>query len=251
MRREAITTLRGSGMITKIEWCDRVWNPIIGCSPASAGCDHCYAARMATRLAGNPKTPQYRGLAKGGRWTGETRMLLDRLESPLRWKKPCRVFANSMGDVFGESFDMIDQLFAVMAICPQLTFIILTKRPDRMDRYFANAACCDLEDGKWPLPNVWLGVSVEDQENERRVSKLVKIPAAKHIVSVEPMLGPVMVSPFAMTKIDWLICGPETGPGARWCDPAWIEDLHTQCVVSGVPFFDKRKKNYLAREFPR
>jgi protein gp37 len=195
-----------------------------------------------------------------------------------------------MGDVFGESFDVIDQVFAVMAICPQLTFIILTKRPERMERYFANrgergrslsvaeivntydkikrygrtlsdranAVCCDLEDGKWPLPNVWLGVSVEDQKTaDERIPLLLQTPAVIRFVSVEPMLGPVGIArhfPHVRGMRNdrfWVICGPETGPGARRCDPAWIKDLHTQCVVAGVPFFDKRKVNHLAREFPR
>lgn len=197
-----------------IEWTDATWNPVRGCSRVSEGCRNCYAERVAARFSGPGQA--YEGLAEmtpsGPRWTGEVRLIEERLEDPLRWKKPRRIFVNSMSDLFHESLsdEAIDKVFAVMALCPQHTFQILTKRAERMQRYLSNATLrvVDVRSDKikgtiilWPLPNVWLGVSVENQQTaDERIPQLLQTPAAVRWVSYEPALGPVS---FADPDIDW------------------------------------------------
>jgi protein gp37 len=200
--------------LTSIEWTNDVWNPLRGCTRISPGCENCYAERIAARFSG-PGMP-YEGLAKmtehGPRWTGEIRLLSKELDKPLHWKKPRLVFVNSMSDLFHEKvpFEFIDQVFATMAWCPQHVFQILTKRPERMQRYSAELASLsrqargvrmarskgwnvsdDTPGGMdWPLPNVWLGVSVENQEYaDLRIPHLLKTPAAVRFLSCEPLLG--------------------------------------------------------------
>jgi len=255
---------------SKIEWTDVTWNPITGCSPVSEGCAHCYAARMAKRLAGRygyPKDDPF-----------QVTLHPDKLKEPLHWRKPRKVFVCSMSDLFHEvvADEWIKDVFDAMAtdiLQPCLhTYLILTKRPKRMRDFFerygkiTNRGC--IITGTLPWPNVWLGTTLELQKYEHRITDLLSIPAAKHFVSVEPMLGPVDISRYLGTRlkppypfvvsveslvpkgIDWVIAGPETGPGARPCKPEWIESLYLQCKSAGIPFFDKRKKNWLAREWP-
>ncbi|WP_193188842.1 phage Gp37/Gp68 family protein [Nisaea sediminum] len=336
--------------MTKIEWTHRpgtapkTWNPVAGCSVISPGCTNCYAMDMAYRLqamadAHERKTGEpgplahYCGLtemSKGGPvWTGEVALAPEhKLDEPLRWKKPCTVFVNSMSDLFYEGMqdDWIDRVFAVMALCPQHTFIILTKRADRMrayigDRWAHKSAAAErigyrilermgeeevaypshwaptasaLIHGPtpnvpgvmfprpdvWPLPNVWLGVSVEDQPRAIRVLDLLATPAAVRLVSVEPMQGLVDLTRIddgerdgthlhfnalnglahdghqSITgifdqpdrKIDWVICGGESGPDASPMHPDWARSLCDQCDDAGTPFFFKQWGEWLPRE---
>lgn len=205
---------------SKIEWCDHTWNPWIGCTRVSAGCTNCYAMLLAgTRMKNHPSRA---GLTResGGRpvWTGDVRFNEQWLDQPLRWRRPRRIFVCAHGDLFHERVpdEWIDRVFAVMALCPQHTFQVLTKRPERMREYFGHPAhrvriCCQAElvrhpawhpepspaSDDWPLPNVWLGVSVEDQAAaDARVPILLDTPAAKRFVSAEPLLGPVDLTPW-------------------------------------------------------
>lgn len=270
-------------MSSKIEWTDATWNPVVGCTRVSAGCQNCYAERMANRLAQNPATPEYVGLAENGRWTGVVKCLPERLGQPLRWRKPKRIFVNSMSDLFHEGVPcwMVDKVFAVMAIRQQHSFMILTKRPGAMCAYvnglkqradeIAEAAMTlpiywpDADNQfdyvadmirREPLPNVWLGVSVENQQTaDERIPWLLKTPAAVRFVSCEPLLGPVDLSawigdiplpmPFGLRvsappDLDWVIAGGETGPGARPAHPDWFRGLRDQCAAASVPFFFKK-----------
>ena len=210
---------------SKISWCDSTWSPLVGCSRVSSGCANCYAVKEVRRLSGNPHpkiAADFAGLVErhgNGQldWTGEVRLLEDRLTLPLRWKKPRRIFVNSMSDLFHESVPnaWIDEIFAVMALCPQHTFQILTKRAERMQSYFAinhaflfdrideastvyDACHANLDAaGRWPLPNVWLGVSVENQATaDERIPWLLRTPAAVRFVSYEPALAAVDFSSF-------------------------------------------------------
>lgn len=228
---------------TKIEWATKTWNPITGCSPISAGCEHCYAARMANRLRG-----RY-GYDKNNPF--QITFHENRIEEPLQWKKPQRVFVCSMGDLFHDYVheDWIDEIMQTIKDCPQHTFMILTKRPENINQKlwgyrggnpsFQSAATGpvrELDFEEMPS-NIWLGVTAENQETaDERIPILLSTPAAKHFVSVEPMLGPVN---FDGRKLDWIICGGETGPGARPVHPEWVRDLRDQCQSANVPFFFK------------
>ena len=193
---------------SKIEWTDATWNPIRGCSRVSEGCRNCYAERIAARFSG-PGQP-YEGLArrspKGeGGWTGEVRFIPELLEQPLHWKRPRKIFVNSMSDLFHEKVETewINQIVAAMLVCPQHTFQILTKRPARMKEYFCSAGRAAIEPHMqrlrsgicrldWPWRNIWLGVSVEDQKTaDERIPLLLQTPAAVRWVSYEPALGSV------------------------------------------------------------
>lgn len=235
---------------TKIEWTDATWNPIRGCSPVSDGCRNCYAARVAHRFSG-PGEP-YDGLAdwRGGRavFNGTIKVVDAVMDQPLRWKRPRRIFVNSMSDLFHENvpFKVVDEVFAVMEDAHWHTFQVLTKRPERALQWFSG-----LEPKGDPLPNVWLGVSVEDQKaaNER-IPLLLACPAAVRFLSCEPLLGPVnaqvheslagMRSRSRAVAVDWIIAGGESGPGARPMDAAWAKSLRDQCTASGVPFLFKQ-----------
>lgn len=228
----------------KIGWLNRpgtkgeTWNPIIGCSKCSAGCKNCYAQTMALRLA-RMGVDAYSSVVKNGGWTGNTAFVPSQLEKPLSWKKPRTVFVCSMGDLFHESVepDWLYEVFDVMSRCPQHTFIVLTKRPKQMQSYIEHSW---LDRGNEFLPNVWLGVTAENQEQAAaRIPHLLATPAAVRFVSVEPMLGPVRLEPY-LEKLDWVICGCESGPGRRLMKWSWAEDLLKQCKAANVPFFMKQ-----------
>lgn len=246
-------------MSTKIEWCDEVWNPVTGCSPVSAGCQNCYAARMAQRLKGRcgyPADDPFR-----------VTVHQDKAEMPIKWKEPRRIFVCSMGDLFHHDvFDSdIARVFAAMAEAYWHTFLVLTKRPERMadlvpslhllmTKSFVNFRDYTKPVGPWPLPNVWLGVTTENQKSAyQRIPLLLQTPAAVRFVSVEPMLEEINLTgnpekeiwPWAEALeqgqgIDWVICGAESGQKRRPCDLKWIRSLRDQCQEAGVPFFLKQ-----------
>lgn len=270
-----------------IEWTDATWNPIVGCSIVSPGCMNCYAMAMAARIDKMTLSSHYEGLTKkvNGKqvWTGKVALANNYIfQAPLRWRKPKRIFVNSMGDLFHESIpdEWIDRVFAVMALAPQHTFQVLTKRAERMREYFAaphpapnvsmwqvrvcaaiDALVPDRHDASraarhavtWntPLPNVWLGVSCErQQEADERIPHLLQTPAAIRFVSAEPLLGPIDLTAIpwvddgsnvnALCGLDWVIVGGESGPRARPMHPSWARSLRDQCATAGVYFFFKQ-----------
>lgn len=282
-----------------IEWTDRSdWNPMRGCTRVSEGCRNCYAERIAGRFSA-PGQP-FHGFAtqtpNGGRWTGRVEMIPDRLDLPLRWRKPARIFVNSAFDLFHEGVptDWIDMVFAVMAAAPGHTFQVLTKRAQRMRQYLANldhlreriikAAALHLPipwgverrmgDFPLPLPNVWLGISAEDQPRlEERWPYLATTPAAVRWISAEPLLGGLdlaNIRPDATMKVDalagyaehllgmretvarvdWIVAGGESGPGARPMNPAWARGLRDQCAAAGVAFNFKQHGAWVEHEQP-
>lgn len=264
-------------MTSNIEWTDETWNVVAGCTRASRGCDHCYAVAMTHRLEAMGQE-RYAGLTvlnnRGDRhFNGVVRTVPEALGKPLKWKKPRRVFVNSMADLFHEKvpFEFVDRVFAIMALCPQHTFQVLTKRPERMAEYFStrdseafvyeraidlypgnisdSTDYCEEHVQKWPLPNVWLGTSVEDQAAaEARIPHLLRCPASVRFLSCEPLLGAVDFSRVGVRKtrigesnrIDWVIVGGESGAGARSCDLAWIRGIVSQCRDAGVACFVKQ-----------
>lgn len=218
---------------SSIEWTDKVWNPVTGCTKVSAGCANCYAETFAHRGMGQWK----------GRKFEDVRIHNDRLNQPWHWRKPARVFVNSMSDLFHEDVpdDFINAVWRVMAENAQLTFQVLTKRPERM-----------LEFGTGNH-NIWLGVSVENQKAaDERIPLLFQTPAAVRFLSVEPMLESIRL-PWAKPgviifkndekippSLHWVICGGESGPKARPFNIDWARDLRDQCKAVGVPFFMKQ-----------
>lgn len=312
---------------TSIEWTDKTWNPVVGCTKVSPGCKNCYAKtlhdlRHKAKLAGKPMPAQYAHPFE------VVQLMPDRLTDPLSWRKPQRVFVNSVSDLFHNDvpFDFIDRVFAVMVIAHWHTFQVLTKRPDRMAAYFAetyqvparpagfvcgidvpatpartedrwariNFACDDIminsrripercwtEDGSligrpaWPrrpLPNVWLGVSVENQAAaDERIPHLLRTPAAVRFISCEPLLGPVNLGPWlgpwtcdkhdgksgpgsycgsicrdyapygkSRGPVDWVIVGGESGPDSRHCRTEWVRSIVEQCKAASVACFVKQ-----------
>lgn len=236
---------------TKIEWTDDSWNPISGCTPISEGCAHCYAARMAKRLAGRYGYPKDEPFKPG--WPH-----LDKLNEPYHWRTPRRAFVCSMGDLFHDDVPAkaFSDVMNVILDNPQHTFILLTKRPLNMKRLLGTREpdwkmACRYE-YELPLKNLWLGVTAENQRTaDERIPILLQIPAAVRFVSVEPMLEPVDLTKVVfesdgspkgcyLSELDWVICGPETGPGARPCKIDWVRDLQRQCAAASVPFFDKK-----------
>lgn len=267
---------------TTIEWCTDVWNPVRGCARVSAGCENCYAERFAHRFSGPGGT--YEGLTasgpKGPRWTGKVTLVPEVLDQPLRWRNPKRIFVNSMSDLFHESVPdaFIVQVFAAMSIASTRghVFQILTKRPERMrdvmerisddrtwdkemDRgagrfngYWLSAQGRDDWQG-WPLPNVWLGVSCEDQATaDERIPTLLDTPAAVRFVSAEPLLSMIDFECFGSTGcptgwidgsepgLDWIIVGGESGPKARPCDINAVRSIVKQCADARVACFVKQ-----------
>jgi len=219
---------------SRIEWTEATWNPVTGCDRVSAGCDNCYALALAKRLKamGNPRyqtdgRPETSGPGFG------VAMHHDALGLPLSWRKPRVVFVNSMSDLFHPkvSEEFITEVFGVMALCPQHTFQVLTKRPRRMVAVMERLH-------PEPLPNVWLGTSVESEDRMSRVDLLRRVPAAVRFLSLEPLLGPL--PSLDLTGIGWVITGGESGPRARPIDPEWVRDIRDRCVEAGVPFFHKQ-----------
>jgi protein gp37 len=300
-----------------IEWTDATWNPIAGCSVVSPACKNCYAMAMAARIeamsiahaanhGGDPGPLfYYSGLTQETRtgpvWTGKIAIAPEpKFLEPLRWKKPRRIFVNSMSDLFHENVadETIDRVFATMALCPQHTFQILTRRPARMRKFvsrlvglaqaakFGGTVIADefphvttslahpqgLRD--WPLPNVWLGVTAErQQETDERIPELLATPSAEWFVSIEPQLGEVDLTRIRLPSGDvlnsltgethdpntgcivaegsalgWAICGGESGPNARPMDPDWPRVLRDQCAAAAVPFFFKQWGEFIAGE---
>lgn len=240
---------------TGISWTDATWSPIVGCTRVSPGCDHCWAERMA-RVHYHKDFPN--GWSKHGAIS-----FPERLEQPMHWKKPRRIAVGLMGDLFHESVPdrFIDRIFAMMALCPQHTFQVLTKRPMRMRDYF-NGYPGSPRNGfisyeafgdartpiEWPIPNVWLGVSAENQAAaDERIALLIETPAAIKFISGEPLLGLIdfrKVPGFNRIGFDlsnwWVIAGGESGPGARPCHPDWVKALRDQCQAARVPFHFKQ-----------
>lgn len=253
---------------SQIEWTDATWNPVRGCSIVSEGCRNCYAMRQAHRMSGEGGA--YEGLTRmtpsGPNWTGDVREVSGLLDQPIRWTKPRRVFVNSMSDLFHPSVSpqFIGRVFATMCVAQHHTFQVLTKRPERMlelvggqglHRYVSDQVRVVSRESwktRWPLPNVWLGVSVENQETaDERIPLLLQTPAAVRWVSAEPLLGPVDLSrwldcagPFwsnmDVDPLDWIVVGGESGPGARPMHPDWAREIRDQCVAAGVPFHFKQ-----------
>jgi protein gp37 len=282
---------------TKIEWTDATWNPITGCAVVSPGCTNCYAMKLAgTRLK---HIASRKGLTKpskaGPVWTGEVRFNEEMLDQPLRWKRPRMIFVCAHGDLFADNVpdEWIDKVFAIMALAPQHTFQVLTKRPERMRQYLqpfdqrrSNALGREvhelgyrgpLECLNWPLRNVWLGVSVEDQERaDERIPILLDTPAAVRWISAEPLLGPIDLLPYlfiythedeahlelgvpflpfrdpattpaadiSSPRLDWVVAGGESGQGARPMHPDWVRSLRDQCADAQVAFHFKQWGEY-------
>ena len=260
---------------SSIEWTTKTWNPIVGCDVLSSGCTNCYAMPTAWRLANMSATKSLYGntikkVNGNAVWTGEISLNSKALIQPLKWKKPQTIFVNSMGDIFHCNVPehWIDQVFAVMALCPQHTFKILTKRPERMREYLTiknkggglaarNRIAWDavpkvlsdadiewhglgikegwrkraIEAGTvWPLPNLHLGVSVETPDKKHRITELQKTPAALRFISAEPLLNDL--GDLDLTGIKHLITGGETGPHSRLSHPAWIRSLRDQAAAA-------------------
>lgn len=215
---------------TKIEWAEKTWNPVTGCTRISEGCKNCYAERMAKRLRGKfgyPTDDPFRVTLHYSRFT-----------EPMKWKKSCLVFVCSMGDLFHPNipFMFIDYIMSTIYKTDRHQFLILTKRPERMKEY--------INYKYFSIPNLWLGVSVENQETaDWRIPILLQIPAAVRFISCEPLLSPINITK-ENKDIDWVICGGESGPNARPMHPDWARSLRDQCQESGVPFFFKQWGNY-------
>lgn len=231
---------------TGIEWTDATWNPVTGCTKVSAGCDHCYAETFAERWRGTPGHYFEKGF--------DVQLRPDKLDLPLKWRKPRRIFVNSMSDLFHDDVpdDYIAQVWAMMERTPQHTYQVLTKRHARMRSLLNSEAFKELfcskvfwtHEGPWPLPNVWLGVSTENQQwADIRIPALLDTPAAVRFISAEPLLGPIYL-PFKWTtgqpRIDWVIAGGESGRGARPMHPDWPRVLRDICSSADIPFLFKQ-----------
>ncbi len=239
-------------MTTSIQWTDETWNPVRGCSLVSAGCTNCYAMKQAHRFnfPGGPYEGLTRLTERGPVWTGEVKLVREALDAPLHWKKPRRVFVNSMGDLFHEdvSADFVGRVWNTMRDSPRHTFQILTKRPARMLEFVLSQRGYSQHRDEpkrfypyEPLPNVWLGVSVEDQETAmKRIPWLLQAPAAVRFLSVEPMLAEIALPWLTLQKIRWVIVGGESGPSARPCNIEWVRDIVRQCHAAGVACFVKQ-----------
>jgi len=221
---------------SQIEWTDATWNPVAGCSIISSGCSHCYAMGMARRLEAMG-VPKYAGLTRksGGRtlWNGQVRLDREALTIPYRWRRPRKIFVNSMSDLFHEAVpdEFILSVWEVMRLTPRHHYQILTKRPDRM----ASLATTLLSD---VLPNVWLGTSVENAEVVERIDHLREVPAAIRFLSFEPLIGPV--GHVDLSGIHWAIVGGESGHSARPIREAWIDDIYDLCIEYETAFFFKQ-----------
>ena len=215
-----------------IEWTGATWNPVTGCDRVSAGCDHCYALTLAARLKamGQAKYQQDGDPRTSGPGFGVT-MHPAELELPRRWRRPRVIFVNSMSDLFHPKVTapFVAEVFAVMAATPQHTYQVLTKRPKRARQLLRGSA---------PLPNVWLGVSVESDAQVERAAVLREVPAAVRFLSCEPLLGPL--PSLDLAGIDWVIVGGESGPAPRPIRQEWVTAIRDRCQDAGVPFFFKQ-----------
>lgn len=243
-----------------IGWTDATWNPTIGCSRVSEGCRNCYAERIAGRFSGEGQ--RYEGFAKlvtkdpenkpyhGGtgaprlgfrsRWTGKVELVPGRLDQPLRWKRPRRIFVDSMSDLFHESLPALDirAVLEIMVSADWHTYQVLTKRP-RIMKSLVKQWLAERNHGGEPPKHIWFGVSVEDQATaDERIPALMETPAAVRFVSYEPALAPV--SFVCWPELDWIIMGGESGPGARPMDISWARNTRLQCQYSGIKFFFKQ-----------
>lgn len=261
---------------SKIAWCDATWQVVAGCTPVGgkdSGCANCYSARLcATRLK---HLPWADGLAEpSGKWTGKVITRPDQLDVPLRWRRPRKIFVGDRGDLFHPKvpFELIAAVFGVMAACPQHQFLVLTKRPERMLEFLrwaekrgedgkrlfpedpqdwrirqllnvsARRAGVDMNahqnhGGSWPLPNVWLGTSVENQKAaDERIPALLQCPAKVHFLSFEPLLEPIQLK----ETPDWGIIGCESGHNRRRCDPLWMKYLIRKLRADGSRIFVKQ-----------
>lgn len=209
--------------LSSIEWTDATWNPVTGCTKISPGCKHCYAERMAKRLQAMGQ-PRY---ADGFNLTLQHDVVIQ----PLSWKKPRLVFVNSMSDLFHDEVPLtfLKRVFEVMAEAHWHVFQVLTKRAERLEETAQSLY--------WP-PNVWIGVSVENDDYAYRIDHLKRVPAAVRFLSIEPLLGPIRN--LSLTHVDWVIVGGESGPFARSVDPRWVRCIRDECVSAGVPFFFKQ-----------
>jgi protein gp37 len=208
---------------SRIEWTGSTWNPVTGCDKVSAGCEHCYAERMARRLQGM-------GVAK---YKNGFRVTLhpEVLEAPLAWKKPQVIFVNSMSDLFhpGVPIDFVHSVFDIMKRADWHIFQVLTKRSRRLKRF----------QHQFPWPdNVWMGVTVESQHYTYRIDDLRATNAAVRFLSLEPLLGPI--PDLNLLGVGWVVVGGESGPGARLMKKEWVEDIQQHCHRQGVPFFFKQ-----------
>jgi protein gp37 len=285
------------GEKSNISWTESSWNPVTGCSKVSEGCRYCYAETLSLRMGWSDAAWTFPNAARN------VVLHPDRLELPLKWRKPRMIFVNSMSDVFHEQVpdEYIERMFAVMALAPQHTFQVLTKRPERMREWVTGgdplesreiavgrmaehlgkivwdargsdpshySRAITAEQAKlrrvwpgWPLPNVWLGTSVEDQRAaDERIPHLLNTPAAVRFLSCEPLLGPLDLHRYLWEAagpewagenpspdLGWVIVGGESGSHLtsadqddRWMDPAWARDIRDQCVAAGTPFFMKQ-----------
>jgi len=219
-----------------IEWTEATWNPIAGCTVLSPGCTNCYAMRMAARLQAMGMAKYAGTTRKSGKrhvWTGRVNIDKAALTAPLNWKKPQRIFVNSMSDLFQDKADeaFIRQVWRVMERAHWHSFQVLTKRPERMLDILSKP--------EFPtLPNVWLGTSVESEDYLDRIDLLRRVPARVRFISFEPLLGPI-VEP-NLRDIHWAIVGGESGPRARPMEAWWVEQLHEACERQDVAFFFKQ-----------
>jgi protein gp37 len=217
---------------SSIEWTDATWNPVTGCTKVSPGCKHCYAESLAERWRGIAGHPYEQGF--------DLRLWPERLELPLTWKKPRRIFVNSMSDLFHESVPdaFVDRVMETMERAPWHQFQVLTKRAERMAGYFGTEQHAVLASRS---PHIWLGVSVETQAYIGRAELAARLPSAVRFVSCEPLLGPLdLRSVLGRERINWVIVGGESGRGARPMERNWVESIHCQCRESAVPFFFKQ-----------
>ena len=206
-----------------IEWTDATWNPVTGCTRVSPGCDHCYALTFAERFGGVPNHPYEQGF--------DLKLWPEHLELPLQWKKPRRIFVNSMSDLFHKDIpdDYIRRVFDIMLKANWHIFQVLTKRSGRLARLGSSLP--------WPK-HICAGVSVETNAFTWRVDQLRRVPAQVRFISAEPLLGPL--DSLSLEGIHWLITGGESGPGYRPCNPVWVQDIRDRCRDEGVAFFHKQ-----------
>lgn len=206
-----------------IEWTESTWNPVSGCVEVSRGCDNCYARRFAERFRGVKGHPYEQGF--------DLKLWPHRLEYPRKWRKPRRIFVNSMSDLFHKDISekYILKVFEVMVNTPRHQYQVLTKRPRRLARIA----------DKLPWPdNIWIGTSIEDDDYSWRADYLRQVPAKVRFISAEPLLGPI--PSLNLEGIHWVITGGESGPGHRDCEVNWVREIRDRCVSNGVAFFHKQ-----------